>query len=233
MKEKYGAKDERSWLLRFHTQTAGCSLTGQQPENNIIRTAYEALAAVLGGTQSLHTNSMDEVLALEIADAAYQYQRTIDRKEKIVVGVNEFKQEKEKVNIEILRIDPAIEATQVDKLKKLRESRDKFHVQETLTALKKAANSPANLIPYILDCVRAYATLGEIIGVFFIKEQEALVVETVEKAINAGMPAAKIKQRGQLPVYERLAYFFRHYPGGIQRCLFLFFFAGICNIDVK
>ncbi|MCL6638177.1 MAG: methylmalonyl-CoA mutase family protein [Firmicutes bacterium] len=236
MKEKYGAKNPKSWLLRFHTQTAGCSLTAQQPENNIVRTAYEALAAVLGGTQSLHTNSMDEVLALptekavqialrtqqiiayetgaanvidplagsyfvealtnkmeeeaekifaeidrrggvlaaidqnyfqqEIADAAYTYQRAIDSKERIQVGVNEFVDPDEELEIEILKIDPQIELDQVARLKKLRETRDNIRVNETLDALRKAAQGPENLMPYILDAVRAYATEGEIIQVF-------------------------------------------------------------------
>jgi len=235
MKEKYGAKDPRSWLMRFHTQTAGCSLTAQQPENNIVRTAYEALAAVLGGTQSLHTNSMDEVLALptekavkialrtqqilacetgiantidplagsyfiealtnemereannyfrkiedlggvipaiekgffqkEIADAAYRYQQDIDRKEKIVVGVNEYKEKEDKVDIEILKIDPKIEEEQVRRLQELRTTRDNEKVQARLGALRDAAGGSENLMPYILEAVRVYATLGEIIGV--------------------------------------------------------------------
>lgn len=233
MKEKYGAKNPKSWLLRFHTQTAGCSLTAQQPENNIVRTAYEALAAVLGGTQSLHTNSMDEVLALptekavqialrtqqiiayetgvanvidplagsyyvealtnkmeeeaekyfeeierrggvlacieqnffqqEIADAAYQYQRAIDKKQRIQVGVNEFVDPDENLDIEILTIDPAIERKQVEKVQKLRRERNNLLVRDTLDALKQAAQGTDNLIPYILDCVRAYATEGEIV----------------------------------------------------------------------
>ncbi len=235
MKEKYGARDPRSWLLRFHTQTAGCSLTAQQPENNIVRTAYEALAAVLGGTQSLHTNSMDEVLALptekavqialrtqqilayetgvsnvidplagsyyvealtnkmeeeaekyfeeiekrggvlacieqnffqqEIADAAYRYQRALDSKQRILVGVNEFVNPDEKLEIEILKIDPEIEQEQVARLQKLRRERDNIRVQETLEALRRACEGTENVIPYILDCVRAYATEGEIIQV--------------------------------------------------------------------
>jgi len=235
MKEKYGAKNPRSWLLRFHTQTAGCSLTAQQPENNIVRTAYEALSAVLGGTQSLHTNSMDEVLALptekavqialrtqqilayetgvanvidplagsyyvealtnrmeeeaekyfeeiekrggvlaaidqnffqqEIADAAYHYQRAIDSKERIQVGVNEFVDPDEQLDIEILKIDPQIEKEQVARVQKLRRERDNIRVQETLDALRRACAGTENVIPYILDCVRAYATEGEMIQV--------------------------------------------------------------------
>ncbi|HHW42393.1 methylmalonyl-CoA mutase [Desulfofundulus thermobenzoicus] len=235
MKEKYGAKNPRSWLLRFHTQTAGCSLTAQQPENNIVRTAYEALAAVLGGTQSLHTNSMDEVLALptekavqialrtqqilayetgvanvidplagsyyvealtnkmeeeaekyfaeiekrggvlacidqnffqqEIADAAYYYQRALDSKQRILVGVNEFVNPDEQLEIEILKIDPEVEKEQVARVQKLRRERDNIRVQETLEALRKACQGTENVIPYILECVRAYATEGEMIQV--------------------------------------------------------------------
>lgn len=235
MKEKYGAKNPKSWLLRFHTQTAGCSLTAQQPENNIIRTAYEALGAVLGGTQSLHTNSMDEVLALptekavqialrtqqilayetgvpnvidplagsyyvealtnkmeaeaekyfeeiekrggvlaaidqnffqqEIADAAYQFQRAVDKKQRIVVGVNQFVNENENIDIDILKIDPQIEKDQVARLQKLRRERDNIRVNETLDALRQAAQGTENMIPYILEAARAYATEGEIVEV--------------------------------------------------------------------
>lgn len=233
MKEKYGAKNPKSWLCRFHTQTAGCSLTAQQPENNIIRTAYEALAAVLGGTQSLHTNSMDEVLALpteksvqialrtqqiiayesgaanvmdplagsyfiealtnqmeeeaekyfaeidrrggvlaaidqnffqqEIADAAYHFQRTVDKGERVVVGVNQFADPNEVIDIEILKIDPEIERKQVAKVQKLRQDRDNILVQENLDKLRQTAQGTDNLIPFILECVKSYATEGEII----------------------------------------------------------------------
>ncbi len=236
LQNKYGAKDQRSWLLRFHTQTAGCSLTAQQPENNIVRTAFQALSAVLGGTQSLHTNSMDEVLALptekavqialrtqqiiatetgvtntidplagsyfmealtnkmeeeaeryfakidelggvlkaidkgffqqEIADAAYEYQRDVDSKQRIVVGVNEYVDENETLDIEILKIDPQIELDQVARVQKLRETRDNIRVKETLGNLRERATTGDNLIPHILDCVKSYATLGEIIQVF-------------------------------------------------------------------
>jgi methylmalonyl-CoA mutase, N-terminal domain len=232
MKEKYGAKDPRSWMLRFHTQTAGCSLTAQQPENNIVRTACEALAAVLGGTQSLHTNSMDEVLALpgeksvrialrtqqiiacetgvantidplagsyfvesltdqmeketedyfrqiesmggvlaaidkgffqrEIADAAYRYQQEIDSKERIMVGVNEFTVP-EPVDIELLKIDPAVEENQKKRLADLKAGRDNKKVAEALTRLREAALGTENLMPPILEAVNAYATMGEII----------------------------------------------------------------------
>lgn len=234
MKEKYGAKDERSLLLRFHTQTAGCSLTAQQPENNIIRTAYEALAAVLGGTQSLHTNSMDEVLSLpteksvrialrtqqiiaeetgaaytidplagsyfvealtdqmeaeaekyfdridsfggvlpaidagffqqEIADAAYRYQQEIEKNERIIVGVNDFTIE-EPQDVELLKIDPQIEIEQRQRVQNVRAKRDNIVCANRLEALRKAAGTSENLIPYILEAVRAYATEGEIIQV--------------------------------------------------------------------
>jgi methylmalonyl-CoA mutase N-terminal domain/subunit len=234
MRDKYGAKDPRSMLLRFHTQTAGCSLTAQQPENNIIRTAYEALAAVLGGTQSLHTNSMDEVLALptekavrialrtqqiiaeetgvantidplagsyflealtnqmeaeaekyfqrieelggvlaaidvgffqqEIADAAYRYQQEIESKERIIVGVNEYRMA-EPLQVELLKISPQVEEEQKKLLRALRERRDNLACQNRLKELRQAARTSDNLIPYILDCVRAYTTEGEIIQV--------------------------------------------------------------------
>ncbi|NOY77283.1 MAG: methylmalonyl-CoA mutase family protein [Calditrichaeota bacterium] len=235
MKEKYGAKDPRSWLLRFHTQTAGCSLTAQQPENNIVRTAYEALAGVLGGTQSLHTNSMDETLALpsekavkialrtqqiianeigvantidplagsyfvesltnkmeqqaedyfrrieslggvipaiekgffqkEIADAAFRYQEEIDKKERIIVGVNEYVEEDEKIDIPILKIDPEVEKEQVQNLKKVKETRDNEKVKSCLQKLRNAAREGDNLMPRFIDCARQYASLGEMIQV--------------------------------------------------------------------
>ena len=231
MREKYGAKNPRSWTLRFHTQTAGCSLTAQQPENNIVRTALEALSAVLGGTQSLHTNSMDETLALpsekavkialrtqqiiafetgvtntadplggsyfiealtdrieaeaeeyfdkidalggvipaiekgffqrEIADAAYRYQKELDRKEKMIVGVNEFVEEGEKIDIPILEISREVEEKQVRQLTDLKASRDQARVDETLAALRTAAEEDRNLMPPVLDCARAYVTVGE------------------------------------------------------------------------
>jgi len=234
MKEKYGAKKEESQLLRFHTQTAGCSLTGPQPENNIVRTAYQAMAAVLGGTQSLHTNSMDEVLALpsqkavqialrtqqvlayetgvvntidplagsyfvetltnqmeegaedyfrkidelggvlgairenffqqDIADAAYRYQQEIESKDRIIVGVNEFVNEG-KVEIDLLKIDPEVERAQVRALQAMKQGRDNIRVQTTLADLKEAAQESGNLIPKIIDAVRAYATEGEMIAV--------------------------------------------------------------------
>ena len=235
MREIFGAKNPRSWLLRFHTQTAGCSLTAQQPENNIVRTAWQALAAVLGGTQSLHTNSMDEALALpseyavkvalrtqqliahesgavntvdplagsyfvealtnrterqvydyfqkiealggvipalekgffqrEIAEAAYRYQREIDTRRRVIVGVNEYVED-EPIRIPLLEMDPQGYERQVARLERVRRERDNERVAVTLAALREAAQGTENTMPYILDCVRAYATLGEIMGVF-------------------------------------------------------------------
>ena len=231
MRERYGAQQERSWKLRFHTQTAGVSLTAQQPELNIARTAVEALAAVLGGTQSLHTNAMDEVLGLptdraarialrtqqllayetgagntidplggsyfvealtdemerqaeayfkrieeiggvipaievgffqkEIADAAFRYQQELEQKRRIMVGVNEFKVDEEEP-IEILRIDPKLEGEQAERVREVRRKRDGARATNALTRLRKAAAGSDNLMPYILDAVRAYATEGEI-----------------------------------------------------------------------
>lgn len=234
MKERFKAKDPGSLLLRFHTQTAGCSLTAQQPENNIVRTAYQALAAVLGGTQSLHTNSMDEVLALpsekavkialrnqqilayetgvantidplagsyvvedltrrmeegteeylqqiedlggvlkaielgffqqEIADSAYSYQKSLEEEKKILVGVNRF-QEEESLKMEILKIHPEIEKKQKARLNEIKEGRQSKLVEESLFELQRAASSEENLLPYILEAVKSYATLGEMISV--------------------------------------------------------------------
>ncbi len=231
MRERYGAQQERSWKLRFHTQTAGVSLTAQQPELNIARTALEALAAVLGGTQSLHTNAMDEVLALptdssarialrtqqllayetgvantidplggsyfvealtdemerqaesyfkrideiggvipaievgffqkEIADAAFRYQQELEEKRRIMVGVNEFTVDEEEP-IEILRIEPRLEAEQAERVREVRRKRDQAKCANALNLLRKAAAGTDNLMPYILDAVRAYATEGEI-----------------------------------------------------------------------
>ncbi len=248
MRDKYGAKNPRSWMLRFHTQTAGCSLTAQQPENNIVRTAYEALAGVLGGTQSLHTNSMDETLALpsekavkialrtqqiiaheigvtntvdplagsyfvealtdrmeqeaesyfekidalggvipgieagffqrEIAEAAYRYQRELDRKEKIIVGVNEYVEENEQVTIPILLISPEVEVRQRRRLAEVRQSRDAEKVRTSLEALKLAAGDGSNVMPRLIECTRSYATLGEMCGtlaeVFGVYEEPAV-----------------------------------------------------------
>ncbi len=232
MREKYGAKDPRSWLMRFHTQTAGCSLTADQPENNIMRTAFEALAAVLGGTQSLHTNSFDEALCLptekavqialrtqqiiahetgvastidplggsyymesltsemearakeyfhkidmlggviagiekgffqrEIAAAAREYQRAVEEQNRVVVGINRYMTEDEKLEIELLKIDPRVEEEQRKRLKSLRARRHQRAVQSALQGLQKAAREEKNLMPPILEAVKAYATLGEI-----------------------------------------------------------------------
>ena len=231
MKERYGAKDPRSMMLRFHTQTAGCTLTAQQPENNIVRTAFQALAGVLGGTQSLHTNSMDETLALpgekavkialrtqqiiahetgvvntadplggsyfvealtdrmeagageyfqridalggvipaieqgffqrEIAEAAYRYQRALDEGEKTVVGVNQFAEEDERIEIPILTIPPEVEAAQRTRIAGVRARRDGAAVDAALTALCDAAVGGTNLMPPLIACARAYATIGE------------------------------------------------------------------------
>ncbi len=235
MKEKFGAKNPRSWLLRFHSQTAGVSLTAQQPENNVARVAIQALAAVLGGTQSLHTNSMDEALALpselasrvalrtqqiiahesgvtntidplggsyfvetltdqmeadvwdyfekidalggvlpaieagffqqEIADAAYIYQQEIDSNERIIVGINDFVND-EPVQIPILDMDPKGYDLQCARLEEVRATRDHTTVHQSLTELRTAAQGTENLMPYILDSVKAYATLQEIMDVF-------------------------------------------------------------------
>ena len=248
MKNKYGAKNPKSWTLRFHTQTAGCSLTAQQPENNIVRTAIEALAGVLGGTQSLHTNSMDETLALpsdkavkialrtqqiiafehgvinvadplggsyyvekltddieaeaekyfdlidaqggvipciengffqrEIADAAYRYQLELDRKEKIVVGINDFVEENEKIDIPIHQISKEVEEKQVKRLKELKASRNQEEVDNAHKHLRKVAEDGTNLMPAVLDCARKYVTLGEMCAelkeVFGVYEEQAV-----------------------------------------------------------
>jgi len=234
MKERFQARNERSMMLRFHTQTAGCTLTAQQPTNNIVRVAFQALAAVLGGTQSLHTNSMDEAFSLpteaavavalktqqligyetgvadtvdplagsyylenltgrieagaeeyikriedlggavaavekgfiqrEIQDSAYRYQREVEEGRRVVVGVNKF--QTEDVEPEgLLRVDPAVGERQGEKLKKLRAERDNSAVQKALEALEQAAQGTDNLMPPILDAVRCYTTLGEIVGV--------------------------------------------------------------------
>jgi len=234
MRETFKAKNPRSWLMRFHTQTAGVSLTAQQPENNIVRVAIQALAAVLGGTQSLHTNSMDEALALpsehavkvalrtqqiiaeesgvtntvdplggsffveaqtdrmekdayayfqriqdlggvipalekgfmqsEISDAAYRYQREIDENRRKIVGVNAYLDEKPAA-IPILKMDPNGYSRQLNRLNEVRKTRDSGRVGQTLDALRIACEGTENTMPYILDCVRAYCTLGEIISV--------------------------------------------------------------------
>lgn len=248
MREKYHAKNPRSWTLRFHTQTAGCSLMAQQPENNIVRTALEALAGVLGGTQSLHTNSMDETLALpsekaakialrtqqiiayesgvvntidplggsyyiesltnrleheaeqyfekidalggvipaieqgffqrEIADAAYRYQQEIERKERIIVGVNDFIEEDEQIEIPLLRIGKEVEIRQRERLREVRASRNAEDVDKALDDLRRAAEDGSNLMPHIIQAARVYATLGEMVNtlkeVFGVYEEPAV-----------------------------------------------------------
>jgi methylmalonyl-CoA mutase N-terminal domain/subunit len=231
MKERFKAKDARSQMIRFHTQTAGCTLTAQQPKNNIVRVAFQALAAVLGGTQSLHTNSMDEALCLpseeavqialrsqqliayetgvcdtvdplggsyyveeltreiyeraeayirkidalggaaaaieqgfiqrEIQESAYQYQREVEGGERVVVGLNRFQVLEEKPK-NLLRVDPAVRLSQIEKLKELKSRRDPKLVTEALSRLKKAAEGTDNLMEPILRAVKTYATLGEI-----------------------------------------------------------------------
>ena len=240
MKEKYGAKNPRSCMLRFHTQTAGCSLTVQQPENNIVRTTIQAMASIMGGTQSLHTNSYDEALALpsedavrialrtqqiiahesgvadtidplagsyfvesltnkmeieamkyidkisemgegsmldgvlkgidngffvkEISNAAYEFQRSIDNKKRIIVGVNKYRSGEE-VSPNLLKIDPNTQKIQVKRTKKVKKERDKKLVKNALDNLKCAAKNDENIMPFVLDAVKAYATVGEIMDV--------------------------------------------------------------------
>jgi methylmalonyl-CoA mutase, N-terminal domain len=230
MRDRYGAKDERSWKLRFHAQTAGCSLTWQQPQNNIVRTAIQAMAAVLGGCQSLHTNSLDEAYALpsehavtialrtqqviahesgvtavadplggsyflenltveverganeyirtidnmggminaiergypqtEIANASFEFQKSVEHGDSVIVGVNKFT-EKDENPIELLQIDATAERRQIARLRDVKSRRSQVEVDRTLTALRTAAEGTENTMPYILDAVRAYATVGE------------------------------------------------------------------------
>ncbi|MBO8141257.1 MAG: methylmalonyl-CoA mutase family protein [Firmicutes bacterium] len=232
MREEFGAKDPRSWMLRFHAQTAGCSLTAQQPYNNVVRTTVQALAAILGGAQSLHTNSLDEALALpteetvrlalrtqqilaeesgvantpdplggsyfvesltnqmeegvrqyfrridelggvipaleqgffqrEIAEAAYAYQQRVESGEQVVVGVNAHTVAEE-TPVSILRIGPEIEAKQRQRLARVRARRDEEQVRRALASVRHAAAGPGNLVPPVLEAVKAYATLGEIV----------------------------------------------------------------------
>ena len=233
MKDRFKAQDKRSLMLRFHTQTAGSTLTAQQPEVNIVRTTIQALAAVLGGTQSLHTNGLDEALSLpteqaarialrtqqviayesgvadiadalggsyaieqltdqleekatqyirkiddlggmlqaiesgyvqrEIQEAAYAYQKAVEKEEEIVVGVNKFQLDQEE-SIPILKVDPRIEQDQRERVKAVREKRDKQKAISSLNRLKEAATGSENLLPLILDCVENYVTVGEISG---------------------------------------------------------------------
>ena len=234
MRERFGAENPRSWLLRFHTQTSGSTLTAQQPNNNVVRVAFQALASVLGGTQSLHTNSFDEAYALpseeavkialrtqqiigyeggvadtvdplagsyyieyltdrieeeamkyidridsiggtvtaiekgyiqrEIVESAYRYQKEIESKEKVVVGVNEFTTE-EKTPIPILRVDPAVEKKQIERLNMIKRKRNNMKVSKILNELSHAAEGDENLMPVIFEAVKEYASLGEICGV--------------------------------------------------------------------
>jgi methylmalonyl-CoA mutase N-terminal domain/subunit len=236
MKERFGVRKERSLWMRFHTQTAGCSLTAQQPMVNVVRTAYQALAAVMGGTQSLHTNSMDEALALptedavrvalrtqqvlayesgvpntidplagsyyvealtneleeeaykyfdhvdslggvipaiekgffqkEISDSAYRYEREIETKKRTIVGVNDFILEDEEITIPVLKIDPEVERRQIERLNKTRMERDNKKVQEALDGLRKASEGTENVVPHVVEAVRAYASVGEICDVW-------------------------------------------------------------------
>ena len=230
MRDRFGARSDRSWKLRFHSQTAGVSLTAQQPYNNVVRTALQALSAVLGGTNSLHTNSLDEALALptaeaatlalrtqqiiahecgvtgevdplggsyfvekltrdmeagslayfdeidrmggmvdaiergfpqrEISESAYRFQQALERRDKVIVGVNDFAQPDGRA-VETLYIDETASRTQLQKLDHLRRTRDDDRVNRTIDALRAGARGTANLMPLILDAVRAYATLGE------------------------------------------------------------------------
>ena len=235
LKEKYNAENENSLKLKFHTQTAGCSLTAQQPENNIVRTAYEAMAAVLGGTNSLHTNALDETLALpsekaakialrtqqvlayetgvasvadplggswyiedmtnriekeaieyfkvieslggtinaieegyfqkEIADAASIYQESIDTNDRIIVGINDFIEKDEKLDIDILEISEAAQKTQEKKVKDLRKNRDSKSLNEEMKKLRNACKDNVNLVPYLVSVAEKGGTVGEIVEV--------------------------------------------------------------------
>ncbi|MFX0067582.1 MAG: methylmalonyl-CoA mutase [Promethearchaeota archaeon] len=233
MKERFGAKNDRSLWMRFHTQTSGVALTAQQPENNIARVTIQALAAALGGTQSLHTNSFDEAWQLpsekavtialrtqqiiahesgvaetidplagsyymewltdrmemeamkyidridsmggmieaikkgypqrEIADSAYEFQKDVEKKKQIMVGVNQFGDEGEEIEIPRFKVDPEVERIQVERLKQIKENRNKEKVSKHLNELKKAAERNENVMPHVLNCVRTYTSLGEII----------------------------------------------------------------------
>ncbi|HYF94669.1 MAG TPA: methylmalonyl-CoA mutase family protein [Symbiobacteriaceae bacterium] len=236
MREQFGALSPRSWMLRTHAQTAGVSLTAQQPENNIVRVALQALAAVLGGTQSLHTNSYDEALALptedavkialrtqqiiaeesgvasvvdplagsyfvehltnkleeealayfgrieaqggvvkaiernffqkEIADSAYRFQRRMMNGDYRVVGVNAYAEPGEKTDTRLLRIDPAVQRRQIERIRQVRATRDQKKADAALAELRRASGTTENLLPHILECVKAYCTEGEICGVW-------------------------------------------------------------------
>ena len=235
LKNQYGAKNESSLKLKFHTQTAGCSLTAQQPENNIVRTALEAMSAVLGGTNSLHTNSLDETLALpsekaakialrtqqiiafetgvpnvadplggswyieeltdklekqalkyfdeihemggtvqaiedgyfqkKIAESASIYQESVDSKERIIVGVNDFIEQDEELDIEILKISRDAQDTQEHKIKTLRKNRDEKILQEKMKKLSDACKNDLNLVPFLIEVAEQGGTVGEIVEV--------------------------------------------------------------------
>lgn len=235
MKERFGVTDKSAQMLRFHTQTAGSTLTAQQPENNIVRVAIQTMAAVMGGTQSLHTNSLDEALALptdksvrialrtqqivayesgianivdpfagsyavealtneiekgaweyikkiddlggmmnaiergypqqQIQDASYEFQRSVESQDQVVVGVNKFQVEEDDSNRQLLRVDPSVGENQVKKLTKMKEGRDNVRVRATLEDIRACAAGSGNLMPKIIDAVRVYATEGEICGV--------------------------------------------------------------------
>ncbi|MCK5680909.1 methylmalonyl-CoA mutase, partial [bacterium] len=231
MRDRFGAKDPKSMLLRFHTQTAGCSLTAQQPYNNVVRTAYQALSSVIGGTQSLHTNSLDETLSLptehavmialrtqqiigeeigvtntidplagsyfvesltdemekkaleyiqkiddmggilkaieigfpqkEIADAAFNYQQQIDSGEKTIVGVNKYQMD-ETVKVDLLTIDPVVEKRQCQRLAKIKSGRDAGKVEACLNAIENASRGTDNLMPHLIEAVKAHVSVQEI-----------------------------------------------------------------------
>ena len=235
MKERFGVTEKGAQMLRFHTQTAGCTLTAQQAENNIVRVAVQTMAAVCGGTQSLHTNSLDEALALptdksvrialrtqqivayesgvtnivdplagsyaiesltkeieegaweyikkidelggmmtaiekgypqkNIQDSAYQYQKSIESGDRIIVGVNKFHIEEDMSERKLLKVDASVGVNQIKKLREMKENRDNVKVKSTLDAIRDGAKGDANLMPLILDAVHAYATEGEICGV--------------------------------------------------------------------
>jgi methylmalonyl-CoA mutase N-terminal domain/subunit len=236
MRERFSALDQRSWMLRFHTQTAGVTLQAQQIDNNVVRVTVQALAAILGGTQSLHTNAKDEALALpttetaqlalrsqqvlayesgvaevvdplagsyyvewltdeverrawdyleriderggalaaveagfiqsEIQDAAYEYQKQVERQERIIVGVNRFQTEEPEPPADILTVDPSVRQRQCERLRALRARRDDTRVQYMLQQLEAAARSDTNLLPLIVEAVESYCTLGEISDAF-------------------------------------------------------------------
>jgi methylmalonyl-CoA mutase N-terminal domain/subunit len=234
MKERFNAKNPRAMMLRFHTQTAGCTLTAQQPENNVMRVAFQALSAVLGGTQSLHTNSRDEAFALpsqdsvqialrtqqligyeigvcdtvdplagsyfiealtneiekkafeyikkiddmgggvravecgfieqEIQDSAYKFQKAVESDEQVIVGVNKFQTERVSPK-GLLRVDPSVRESQIEKLNRIRAERDSSAVSESLSILKRTAEGSDNLMPPIIEAVKRRASLGEICNV--------------------------------------------------------------------